>query len=308
MLCYDQKCYLCYAIYHLITIKQFQKFFANEDDCKQYLFDMKWKDGYHCRRCNATRCVKGRTSFHLRCSKCGYDESVTANTLFHKIKIPLLKAFGMAFRIAVRKKGMSTVELANEFDVNQKSSWLFKRKSQEAMKSSGKHLLDTIVQVDELMIGGPDAGKRGRSKGDKKLVVIAVEKVKGNKIGRAYAEIIEDASGESFRPFFEKYIDSDNARVITDQWRGYWPLEGEFEIKQKPSAKGKNFPGLHFVIMNLKGWIRGIHHHCSEKFMNGYLNEFFFRFNRRNFLNTIWHKLIERFITNEPYWYEANAA
>lgn len=291
-----------------ITIKRFQQFFANEDDCKQYLFDIKWKNGYHCRRCKATKSVKGRTAFHLRCGKCGYDESVTAHTLFHKIKVPLLKAFGMGFRITVRKKGMSTVELANEFEVNQKSSWLFKRKSQEAMKSSGKHLLDTIVEVDELMIGGPEAGKRGRSKGDKKLVAIAVEKVKGNKIGRAYAEIIENASAESFKPFFEKYIDKDNARVVTDEWRGYRPLESEFEIRQKPSAGGKNFPGVHFVIMNLKGWLRGIHHHCSDKFMNGYLNEFFFRFNRRTFLNSIWHKLIERFMTNTPYWYKANAA
>lgn len=297
-----------FGMFQGITIKQFHQFFANEDDCKQYLFDIKWKDGYQCRRCKATKSVKGRTAFHLRCGKCGYDESVTAHTLFHKIKIPLLKVFGMCFRIAVRKKGMSTIELANEFDVNQKSSWLFKRKSQEAMKSSGKHLLDTIVEVDELMIGGPEAGKRGRNKGDKKLVVIAVEKVKGHKIGRAYAEVIKDASAESFKPFFEKYIDKDNARVVTDEWRGYWPLESEFEIKQKPSTGGKNFPGVHFVIMNLKGWIRGIHHHCSDKFMNGYLNEYFFRFNRRNFLNSIWHKLIERFMINTPYWYKANAA
>lgn len=291
-----------------VSIHQFQKFFSSEDDCKRYLFDMKWKDGYRCRQCSATRSVKGRTAFHLRCGKCGYDESVTAHTRFHKIKIPLLKAFGMAFRIAVRKKGMSTIELANEFGVNQKSSWLFKRKAQESMKSSGNHLLDDKVEVDELMIGGLDTGERGRSKGDKKLIVIAVQKVKGNKIGRAYAEVIENASAESFKPFFEKYIDKNNARVLTDGWRGYWPLEKEFEIKQKFSAGGKNFPGLHLVIMNLKGWLRGIHHHCSEKFMNGYLNEYFFRFNRRSFLNTIWHKLIERFMTNEPYWYKANAA
>lgn len=297
-----------FGMFKGITIKQFQQFFAKEDDCRQYLFDMKWTGGYRCRHCSLTRCVKGRTSFHLRCANCGYDESVTAHTVFHKIKIPLLKAFGMCFRIAVRKKGMSTVELANEFAINQKSSWLFKRKAQESMKSSGNHLLDTIVEVDELLIGGPDKGKRGRSKGDKKLVVIAVEKVKDNKIGRAYAEIIEDASAESFKPFFEKYIDKDEARVFTDKWKGYWPLESEFEIKQKPSKGGKNFPGLHFVIMNLKGWLRGIHHHCSARFMNGYLNEFFFRFNRRNFLTSIWHNLIERFMTAPPYWHKANAA
>jgi hypothetical protein len=227
--------------------------------------------------------------------------------MFHKLKVPLLKAFGMAFRLSVRKKGMSTVELSREYSINQKSSWLFKRKTQEAMRSSGEHLLDTKVEVDEILIGGPEKNKRGRNKGDKKLVVIAVEKVKGNKIGRAYAEVIQQASGDCFKPFFERYIDKDNAQVITDCWKGYLPLESEFEIRQKPSNGGKGFPGLHIVIMNLKGWLRGIHHHCSERFTNGYLNEFFFRFNRRNFLPSIWHKLIERFITNPPYSYKANA-
>ncbi|MEJ7736318.1 MAG: IS1595 family transposase [Chitinophagaceae bacterium] len=290
-----------------ITISEFNKFFTSEDDCRQYLFDLKWNDGYRCRNCNGKKSCKGKTRFHLRCTQCGYDESVTAHTLFHKMKIPLLKAFGINFRISVRKKGMSTIELANEYGINQKSSWLFKRKAQEAMASSGKHLLSGHVEVDELMIGGVDEGERGRSKGDKKLVVMAVEKVQGDKIGRAYAQTIEDASAESFKPFFEKYIDKDNTQIKTDQWRGYWPLESEFEIKQKPSSKGKNFMGLHYLIMNLKGWLRGIHHKCSERFMNGYLDEFFFRFNRRNFLPTIWHKLIERMMQHEPYAYKANA-
>ena len=290
-----------------VSIQQFNRFFKNEDDCKQYLFDLKWKDGYRCRNCGCTKSNKGKTGFHLRCKNCGYDESVTAHTVFHKLKIPLLKAFGMTFRLAVKKKGMSTTELAREFSVNQKSSWLFKRKAQEAMKSSGKHLLDSKVEVDELLIGGPEKRKRGRNKGEKKLVIIAVEKVKDNKIGRAYAEVIEEASAESFKPFFERRIDKDNAQVQTDGWRGYWPLESEFEIRQRPSKGGRSFPGLHAVIMNLKGWLRGIHHHCSGRFINGYLDEFFFRFNRRNFLSSIWHKLIERFMSNKPYGYIANA-
>src|SRR5262249_8007786 len=135
-----------------------------------------------------------------------------------------------------------------------------------------------------------------------------VEKVKDNKIGRAYAQVIEDAGAKSLKAFFDTHINSDEAHVLTDVWRGYWPLESDYEIKQKQSAGGKNFPGMNEVIMNVKGWLRGIHHHCSEKFMNGYLDEFFFRFNRRNFLNTIWHKLIERFIQSRPYIYKANAA
>lgn len=88
-----------------ISIEQFNKSFRTEDDCRQYLFDMKWQQGYKCRDCGSVKSYKGKTQFHLRCQYCGYDESVTANTIFHKLKIPLLKAFGMAFRIAVRKKG-----------------------------------------------------------------------------------------------------------------------------------------------------------------------------------------------------------
>lgn len=291
-----------------ISIGQFNKQFMNEDDCRRYLFNLKWSKGYKCCRCGFTKSYKGRTSFHLRCQACRYDESVTANTVFHKLKIPLLKAFGMSFRIAVRKKGMSTTELAREFAINQKSSWLFKRKAQESMQSSGKYLLEGKVEVDELLIGGPEKDKRGRSKGEKKLVVIAVEKVKDDKIGRAYAQAIEHASGECFEPFFAQHIDSDNTRVITDGWRGYWPLESDYDLAQKLSQGGKSFMGLHVIIMNLKGWLRGIHHHCSAKYINGYLNEFFFRFNRRNFLNGIWHGLIQRFMTNKPYHHTANAA
>jgi len=52
-------------------------------------------------------------------------------------------------------------------------------------------------------------------------------------------------------------------------------------------------------------WLRAIHHHFSGRFINGYLDEFFFRFNRRIFLNDIRHELIERFMTNKPYIYIA---
>ncbi len=119
------------------SIEQLNKFFKNEDDCRQYLFDLKWKNGYQCQRCGGPRVIRDRNEHRSqRCQNCRYDESVTAHTIFHKIKIPLFKAFGMAFRIAVRKKGMSTLELSKEFSINKKSSWLFKRKTQEAMKKA----------------------------------------------------------------------------------------------------------------------------------------------------------------------------
>jgi len=121
-------------MFYGISAGDFNRSFKNTDDCKSYLYNIKWRDGFQCLKCGFGDYNKGKMKFNVRCKCCGYEESVTANTIFHKIKFPLLKAFGMAFRISVRKKGMSTLELSREFSVNKKSAWLFKRKMQEAMK------------------------------------------------------------------------------------------------------------------------------------------------------------------------------
>jgi hypothetical protein len=155
------------------------------------------------------------------------------------------------------------------------------------------------VHVDEFFIGGPEEQKRGRSKGQKRLVVLALEKVDEG-VGRAYAQIIEQASGEEFKPFFNSYIKKD-AKVITDEWNGYLPLIKDYpNLKQIPSKEGKSFSDLHIHIMNLKGWLRGIHHHCDKERLQGYLDEYHFRYNRRNNMDTIFDLLIKRMTNNDP--------
>ena len=194
---------------------------------------------------------------------------------------------------------MSSLELSHEFELRQPTCWEFKWKIQQAMQSSKQHPLLGEVHVDEFFIGGPEEQKRGRSKGNKRLVVVALEKVKDG-VGRAYAQIIEAASFEEFKPFFKSYI-SKEANVVTDEWAGYLPFKKEYKkLKQIPSNDGKNFPDLHIHIMNLKGWLRGIHHHCSKERLQGYLDEYHYRYNRRNNMDTIFHNLIEKMVKNNP--------
>jgi hypothetical protein len=82
-----------------------------------------------------------------------------------------------------------------------------------------------------------------------------------NSVGRAYSRVIENASSKEFRPFFEDYI-SKNANILTVELRGYLPLKKDYLfLIQKPSMKGSNFKELHIHIMNIQGWVRGIHHH-----------------------------------------------
>ena len=287
------------------SLLDFNHRFQSNEDCYQYLIDIKWKDGFICSKCRSTEYWKGKQWQNLRCKQCGYEESATAGTLFHKIKFPLLKAFHICYRICVSKKGMSSNELSRELELRQKTCWAFKRKIQEAMVSTEQHPLTGKVDVDECAIGGQDEQKQGRSKGDKKLIAIAVERVGKKNIGRAYGLKIDDYSSDSLKTIFEKHISKDKTTVRTDGWTGYEPLKQEWNIETIPSKKGKNFPEIHTIIMLLKTWLRGIHHKCSEKHMQAYLNEFFYRFNRRGFLKTMFHNLIDKMVRHVPVYHIA---
>ena len=279
---------------------KFNRNFQTDSDCYEYLASIKWPNElFECKKCKYQKYCTGKKAFSRRCIKCRYDESPTAGTMFDKCKFSLLVAFHIVFKISSKKKGMSSLELSHEFELRQPTCWEFKWKIQQAMQSSKQNPLSGEVHIDEFFIGGPEEQKRGRSKGNKRLVIVALEKVKDG-VGRAYAQIIEHASFEEFKPFFKFYI-SKQANVVTDEWTGYLPLKKDYKnLKQIPSNDGKNFSDLHIHIMNLKGWLRGIHHHCSKERLQGYLDEYHYRYNRRSNMDTIFHKLIEKMVTNEP--------
>ena len=278
---------------------KFHKAFSTDEDCYRYLSEIKWDKKYQCKKCGHTKFYKGVRPFSRRCMKCKYDESPTAGTMFDKCKFPLLLAFHIAFKISTKKKGMSTLELSQEFELRQKTCWEFKWKIQQAMESSKLNPISGIVHVDEFYIGGEEEGKQGRSKGDKKLVIVALEIVPSG-VGRAYAQCIDNASANSFKPFFETYIGKE-AAIITDEWRGYIPLKKDYpNIQQIKSENGKSFQDIHIHIMNLKGWLRGIHHHCSKERLQGYLDEYHFRYNRRSNMETIFDLLIRKMVLKEP--------
>ena len=279
---------------------RFYQHFVSEEACYEYLSGIKWEGGqYVCKKCGNTHYCKGRLPYSRRCTRCKYDESPTAGTMFDKCKFSILLAFHIAFKISTKKKGMSSEELSEEYELRQKTCWEFKWKIQQAMQSSGNYPLTGKVHVDEFFVGGAEEGVFGRGSKNKRLVVVALEIVHEG-FGRAYAEVIDDASAKSLRPFFERRISKD-AEIITDEWNGYKPLKKDYpKLTQVPSDKGNNFPQLHIHMMNIKGWLRGIHHHCSKERLQGYLDEYHFRFNRRAFKDTIFDVLIRRMMFYEP--------
>ncbi len=288
-----------------LSRKEFHTKFGEESLCLSFLSSVKWEEGFSCFKCKNTKFLKGKRAYNRRCTKCGYDESPTANTLFHKVKFGIVEAFEMTYDIVTSKKGANSIWLAERHGVKQMTAWLFRRKVQEAMKSSEKYPLEKEVHVDEFEIGTPKKGEQGRSKSATKIrVVIAIENRNG-KPGRAYAKVIEDYSCKSLKPIFEKHIKFD-ANIVTDGWSGYKPLKKNFpNLTQILSNNGENFKMLHFQIRNFKNWLRGVHSYCEKEYINQYIQEYFYRFNRLNFRENILENLLKRMCKEKPIAYKS---
>lgn len=275
-----------------LTLSDFLKKFPDEEKCYAYLSRQKWPtQDYSCRKCGHEKYCKGKKPHSRRCGKCGYDESPTAQTIFHRLKINIHTAFLMVFEIMTNKKGANSCMLSDRYNLRQDTCWYFRQRVQLAL-SDVSEKLHGLVEVDEFEIGGKEEGKQGRSKSDKKVrVVLMVEKLNNHedKVKRGFASVIQDFSSDSLGTAMEKHICPDS-NVVTDKWSGYSPLTEKFKnLSQKYSDGGLNFEKLHLQILNFKNWLRGTHSYCNKEYTQLYLNEFFYRLNRR-FLRT---KIVE---------------
>lgn len=282
---------------------EFSKKFQTNEDCYQYLIEIKWRNGFQCSRCGCNKNYKGKTYYFRRCRACGYDESVTANTVFHGIKMPVLKAFHMVFRITTKKKGMSTVELGTEVGVEQKTAWLFKRKVQLAMKSDKDDKLNGNVQVDETLVGGYSTAK-GRSTDTKDAVLVAVEILPDGRSGNLALQPIESFSAEELKYAIKENV-SDQAQIQTDAFHSYKKLSKEMDnITITYSEKGTVMEELHKQIMQFKNWLRGTHHQCSREYLFAYTDEYEYRFNKRNMRKWLFNDIIVRLMNQIPHSYK----
>ena len=283
------------------NLLEFSDRFKTDADCKEYLSLLKWKDGYNCNKCGHNASQQ-RNDFSRICNICSHIESATANTLFHKVKFGVRKAFFICFEMATSTKSLSASYMGVRYGVTEKTARLFMLKIREAMSSSGNNPMNGNVHVDEFVLGGQEQGKIGRSyKGKKKKAITAVELTKQGKVKRMYAMRIEDFSARSLQYMFVNHISRD-ADITTDNWRGYRPIAKAFNITQINSNKGLNFKALHTMIHQIKSWIRTTYSWVSDFNINRYFDEFCFRINRSQNKGTIFNNLITKMVSADKIY------
>ena len=291
---------------------EFEARFATEEACREYLCRLRWPDDFRCPRCKAGKYWPVRVVL-LQCAKCGYQTSVTAGTIFQDTRTSLKLWFHAIWWVTTQKNGASALGLQRVLGLKQyQTAWTWLHKLRRAMVRPGRDLLTGTVEVDECYMGGLEEGLRGRKAEKKALIIVAAEE-DGKGIGRIRLRLIPDASAKSLHQFVQESIQPGNM-VHTDGWSGYSGLSAKGYVHNVTVLKGKNetaselLPRVHLVISLLKRWLMGTHQGAvSHKHLDYYLDEFTFRFNRRNSKSRgkLFFRLLQQAVAVEPVPYEA---
>lgn len=287
------------------TMFEFEQKFSTEEACREYLCKLRWPEGFICPHCSQRKAwTTGRGQFH--CSQCNVQVSVTAGTIFQDTRLPLRLWFQAIWQVVSQKHGISALGLQRVLGLNRyETTWTMLHRLRKAMVRPGRDQLTGPVQVDEIYIGGPRPGKRGRGAENKTLVVISVED-KGKHAGRIRLHKVKDASGDSLIPAVKESIQS-KSEVRTDGWEGYSQLSTagyRHKIIRKTADVGENLlPLANRVAALLKRWLLGTHQgKPAPSHLDYYLDEFVFRFNRRTSQSRglLFYRLVQQAVNVDP--------
>ncbi len=261
------------------NLTEFITFFSDEGVCRKHFEQIRFRGGDFCPHCGHEKIFRFVDGKRYRCEKCRKDFTIKTGTLFGESKLPLRTWFIAIYLLTTRKKGISSIELAEQCGVSQKTAWFMDHRIREAMEqNNGKLFKD--VEVDETYTGGKHHRQDGFSK--KTPVMGMLErggKTKAFKIEARYTHIILNKIHENIDP--SAYIMSDEASVYKKLPRfGY--RHGFVKHGKRHWVYGRvNTNSIESFWALFKRGYHGTYHSLSRKHLQRYIDEFVFRFNTR---------------------------
>lgn len=293
------------------TLAELDEKLGTESACRNYLFKLRWPDGFVCPRCKGG--IAWITSRNLFvCGSCEYQASLTAGTIFQDTRKPLTLWFRAIWWVMAQKNGASALGMQRILGLGSyKTAWTWLHKLRRAMVRPGRERLSGRVEVDETYVGGLEEGVHGRQTETKVLVAIACEE-NGRGIGRIRLRCIDNASGPCLHAFIKEAIQTGSV-VHTDGWEGYGGLETKAYrhqvtvVQRSKQSATELLPRVHLVASLLKRWLLGTHQGAvSSEHLAYYLDEFTFRFNRRKSRSRgkLFYRLLQQAVAVEPAPYK----
>ena len=261
------------------NLREFQRQFATEEACEQYLAACRWPDGFVCPRYQHRRAYTVAPR-RWQCAGCRHQVSLTAGTVLHNTKTPLTIWFWASYLMVTDKRGASALWLQQQLGLRRyETAWLLLHKLRRAMVNAAREPLHGEVELDDTWIGGTQPGLRGsrQLKGRKAaLVLVAVER-RGDISGRVRMAVIPDFRATTFKAFLAAHV-APGATLHTDGLTSFGAaaIECYRHVPHTQPIRTELRRGVASVVPladraigNLQQWLIGTHHGVQPRAVAG---------------------------------------
>ncbi len=289
--------------YTELSLLEFQRRFSTEEACQEALEQARWPEGFVCPRCGHGRASRIRTRRLLQCARCRYQASLTAGTILHKTRTPLVKWFWAIWMVAQDKGGTSAMRLSRQLGLGYRTAWTMLHKLRKAMgQRDAGYSLTGSIEMDDAYFGGAVAGKkRGRGTPNKTPVAVMVEN-RGEHAGFLAIKTLSTVNKQQINAASAKIAPGQH--IHTDGLNVYNDLRALGHDHHRETVPGnqacEKLPWVHIAISNAKRFLLGTYHGVSHKYLQAYLDEFCDRFNRRSWEPTLTSRLLTACLVANP--------
>ena len=301
------------------SLMEFMREFPNDAACLDYLWRSRYSaDGEHahCPRCDKERSFKRyenktRTRQVWTCTACSLQIAPTAGTIFHKSSTSLHLWFYAIWLITSTRCGISAKQLERELGVTYKTAWrMFNLIRNQLMTQDYQGPLSGEVEADETWHGGKmrqsEKNKVAREGGvrmgqyvkKRETVFAMVERG-----GRVVAMHAPSRYGYTLRKKLRDTV-TPGSVVYTDDFKGYGGIEAAYthhtinhsaRVYVEGNVHTQTIEGFFSLFKN---GVRGVYHSVSVKWLQGYLNEYVWRYNHRDDREAMFRSLLDRAATS----------
>ncbi|MBZ5695002.1 MAG: IS1595 family transposase [Acidobacteriia bacterium] len=290
------------------SMRDFNNEFPNDSACLEYIKEQRWPNGMapcaKCRKSTKHYRVGNRTAY--ACQSCGSHIYPLAGTIFEKSSTPLKTWFYAMYLMGSTRCGISAKQVQRETGVTYKTAWRIFKQVRSLLSEGDLQLEGPTVEVDEMYYGGVRKYGTGRPmRGDKKKTpVIGIVQRKGLVV----AKVVKDVKGSTLLKQIRKHV-LPGSTIYTDQHRSYDGI-GTMRTSDRKPAKFRHYTIKHDRRIYVQGHIHtnsveglwslikrgigGVYHSVSPEYLQTYLDEYCFRYNRRHMGNQQFRSILER--------------
>ncbi len=281
------------------TVKDFQKKFPDDDSCLEWLRRKLYPEKIFCVACRKpTKHYKIRGRKVYTCEECSHHFSPTAGTIFHKSPTSLTTWFYTIYLMAQTRGGISAKQIQRETGVTYKTAWRMCTEIRKRMGDSGVASFAGQIEVDESYFGGKHkGGKRGRGSENKTPVVGLVQRK-----GDIKAFVVNNTKSSTVLPLVDRLV-TKGSHIFTDEYQVYDRLthmgynhEKVMHSKDIYVIGEAHTNTIEGFWSTAKNGIKGVFHSVSPKYLQGYLDEYAFRYNHRNDVEPMYLAFLNRLI------------